>query len=97
MSMLAAETLDLLTHSPDGESRGLIFRFGDLFPLDPTAHLMTGTFDAATVARPWGLRLLSGPRSCLPTGKGKHEGPTNDTSGGTPDGKGPSREETRRD
>lgn len=97
MPMLTNETFDLVTHSPDGESRGLIFRNGDLFPLDPTSHLLTGTFDHATAARPWGLRFLSEPRPCLPTGKGKHEGGTNETSGGTPDGKGPSKEETRRD
>jgi hypothetical protein len=97
MTTPVRQPVDLLTHSPDGESRGLIFRAGDLFPLDPTQHLMTGTFDAATEVRPWGLRYLSGPRPCLPTGKGKHEGPTNDTSGGTPDGQGPSKEETKRD
>lgn len=97
MSILATDPFGLLTHSPDGESRGLIFRAGDLFPLDPTQHLMAGTFDAATAARPWGLRYLSGPRPCLPTGKGKHEGATNDTSGGTPDGSSPPKEETKRD
>lgn len=89
--------LDLVTHSPDGESRGLIFRAGDLFPLDPTQHLMIGSFEGASVARPWGLRYLSEPRPCLPTGKGKHEGGTNDTSGGTTDGSGPQKEETKSD
>lgn len=97
MSMLTSEPLELVTHSPDGESRGVVFRAGDLFPLDPNGHLMIGRFDAATVARPWGLQFLSAPRPCLPTGKGKHEGGSNDTSGGHPDGNGPQKEETKRD
>jgi hypothetical protein len=89
--------LDIITHSPDGESRGLIFREGDIFPLDPTQHLLTGTYDEGTACRPWGLRFLSEPKPYLPTGKGKHEGPTSKTSGGTPDGSSPPTEETSSD
>jgi hypothetical protein len=84
--------VDLLTCSPDGESRGLLARAGDLFPLDPTGHLLTGSSEQATASRPWGLRWLRvpAPRS------GKHEGPTSVTTGG--DGQGPATaEDTQRD
>jgi hypothetical protein len=70
--------VDLLICSPDGESRGLLARAGDLFPLDPSGHLLTGSFAAATAWRPWGLRYLRVPRPRC----GKHEGPTSSTTGG---------------
>ena len=76
-------------HSPDGESRALLVRVGDLFPLDPTGHLRSGSYERASDLRPWGLRFL---RASLPRA-GKHEGPTSSTSGG--DGTGP--EETTSD
>lgn len=68
----------LLTCSPDGESRGLLARAGDLFPLDPSGHLLTGSFAQRTAWRPWGLRYLRVPQPRA----GKHEGPTSWTSGG---------------
>ncbi|MGI5232846.1 hypothetical protein [Actinoallomurus sp. CA-142502] len=67
---------DLVTHSPDGESRGLPFRVGDLFPLSPTGHLLEARGEAATDVRPWGLRYL---RPLTPRA-GKHEGATSETS-----------------
>ncbi|MBE1532289.1 methyltransferase domain-containing protein [Actinomadura algeriensis] len=51
-------TLDLVTHSPDGESRGLAFRVGDIFPMDPNLDLASEIDARATEARPWGLRFL---------------------------------------
>ena len=86
---LITSSPDLLTHSPDGESRGRLMRVGDLFPLDPTGHLRSGSYERASAVRPWGLRFLRVP---LPRA-GKHEGPTARTSGG--DGTGP--EETSSD
>lgn len=83
--------VDLLLCSPDGESRGLLARAGDLLPLDPAGHLLAGSFAPATAWRPWGLRYLRVPRPRA----GKHEGPTSDTTGG--DQKPGSSEETRRD
>jgi hypothetical protein len=74
----SAGEVDLLSCSPDGESRALLARVGDLFPLDPSGHLLTGSFAAATSLRPWGLRYLRVPRPRC----GKHEGPTSSTSGG---------------
>ncbi len=83
---------DLLRCSPDGEPRGLLARAGDLFPLDPTNHLLIGSFALATALRPWGLRWLRVPRPR----SGKHEGPTSVTTGG--DGQGPSTaEDTQKD
>ncbi|MBB4914065.1 hypothetical protein [Streptosporangium saharense] len=35
------DILDLITHSPDGESRGLIFRAGDVFPMSPSHHILS--------------------------------------------------------
>ena len=70
--------VDLLICSPDGESRGLVARAGDLFPLDPSGHLLTGSSAAATAWRPWGLRYLRVPQPRA----GKHEGPTSATTGG---------------
>lgn len=72
----------LITHSPDGESRGLIFRSGDVFPLLPTQHILSAPATPATTARPWGLRFLVVP----PITAGRHEGQTKVTSGGNPDG-----------
>jgi hypothetical protein len=48
--------LDLIVHSPDGESRGLLFRVGDVFPMLPTRHTLSATGTPASMARPWGLR-----------------------------------------
>lgn len=82
-TMTTREDLDLLICSPDGQSRGVLARAGDLFPLDPADHLLTGSFEQATAMRPWGLRWLHVPRPRA----GKHEGPTSTTTGG--DGQGP--------
>lgn len=60
--------VDLVTHSPDGESRGLMFRVGDIFPMDPGLDLASQKHAPATEARPWGLRFLTTPR-----GAGKHD------------------------
>lgn len=70
---------DLLTRSPDGEPRGLLFRVGDLFPLDPTGHLFEARGEAASPVRPWGLRYL---RRLTPRA-GKHEGASKATSTST--------------
>jgi hypothetical protein len=83
--------VDLLICSPDGESRGLIVRVGDLFPLDPSGHLLTGSFAEASLLRPWGLRYLRVPQPRC----GKHEGATSSTSGG--DNQPGTSEETRAD
>lgn len=77
---------DLLTHSPDGESRGILFRVGDLFPMDPRPHQRTGIDQPATDARPWGLRYLRVPQIRA----GKHESDTGKhTTGGSGDSKDP--------
>lgn len=88
-----AVELDLVTHSPDGESRGLMFRVGDIYPMDPAPHHRSQIGQAATAARPWGLRYL---RPAQPRA-GKHEGTTSDFTTGTggADGQGP--EDTGRD
>ncbi|ARX85613.1 MULTISPECIES: hypothetical protein [Streptomyces] len=79
--LAATDELDLVTHSPDGESRGLFERTGSLFPLNPIGHLLTAITDAPSTVRPWGLRFAEIPRpSC-----GKHEGGSKTTSG-HPDG-----------
>ncbi|QFG22796.1 hypothetical protein [Actinomadura sp. WMMB 499] len=76
--------LDLVTHSPDGESRGLAFRVGDIFPMDPGLDMASKMDAAATRARPWGLRFLVRPRA------GKHEKGTSDyTTGGQGDSQNP--------
>lgn len=84
ISSAGQQQRDLITQSPDGESRGMIFRIGDLFPLDPSGHLLEARAEHATCARPWGLRHLTplSPRA------GKHEGSSQATSSGT-DGSGP--------
>lgn len=74
---LEQERLNLLTHSPDGESRGLLARAGDLFPLDPREHLRAGGIhEPASLVRPWGMRLLRIPQ----IEAGKHEGTSQFTS-----------------
>lgn len=76
--------LDPVTHSPDGESRGLAFRVGDIFPMDPGLDLASQIEAPATEARPWGLRFLVLPRA------GKHDKGTSDyTTGGNGDGQHP--------
>jgi hypothetical protein len=77
IAMNSGDGVDLLVCSPDGESRGLLARVGDLLPLDPSGHLLSGSFAPATAWRPWGLRYLRVPQPRA----GKHEGPTSDTSG----------------
>lgn len=74
---------DFLECSPDGESRGLLARTGDLFPLNPAGQLIAASSAQPTDQRPWGLRWLRVPRPRA----GKHEGPTSVTTGG--DGQGP--------
>ncbi|TDD72119.1 hypothetical protein E1293_33125 [Actinomadura darangshiensis] len=78
------DQLDLVTHSPDGESRGLAFRVGDIFPMDPGLDLASQTDAPATKARPWVLRFLVAPRA------GKHDKGTSDyTTGGQGDNQHP--------
>ncbi|TDC44677.1 hypothetical protein E1281_33055 [Actinomadura sp. KC345] len=78
------EPLDSVTHSPDGESRGLVFRVGDIFPLDPGLDQASQIDAAATEARPWGLRFLVVPRA------GKHDKGTSEyTTGGQGDSQHP--------
>ncbi|CAM3731242.1 hypothetical protein [Nocardiopsis rhodophaea] len=74
--------LDLITHSPDGESRGLDFRFGDVFPMDPRPHQRLKIDEPASEARPWGLRFLRAPQH--PTGK-RRSGTSDFTTGGSRD------------
>ncbi|MDL4775316.1 hypothetical protein [Actinomadura xylanilytica] len=81
---------DLVTRSPDGESRGLMARVGDLFPLNPIGNVLSRTDASASPARPWGLRFLSVPQPRA----GKHEGGTNETSG-DPDGNKPGEERSK--
>ncbi|MGH3157782.1 MAG: hypothetical protein ACRDNF_14560 [Streptosporangiaceae bacterium] len=78
---------DLLTHSPDGESRAKLYRVGDLFPMDPSAHQRSQIGESATAARPWGMRYLRVP----PLNAGSHEGSTSSytTGSGDSDGNGP--------
>lgn len=73
MMLNAAGGVDLVLCSPDGESRGLLARTGDIFPLDPSQDLCSGGSggeEGLSPARPWGLRFLrvTEPRA------GKHEG-----------------------
>jgi len=78
---------DPITHSPDGESRGLMYRVGDIFPMDPAPHHRSQIDQPATQARPWGLRYLR----AAPPRAGKHEGSTSDftTGAGGSDGQNP--------
>lgn len=81
------EADDQVTCSPDGESRGLMARVGDLFPLNPIGNVLSRTDTPASPARPWGLRFLAVPQPRA----GKHEGGTNETTG-DPDGTSPGEE-----
>jgi hypothetical protein len=76
---------ELITCSPDGESRGVMFRVGDVFPLNPIRHVLSAPDTPASAARPWGLRFLKPPRFSA----GKHEGNTRPTSAPNPDGSAP--------
>lgn len=82
---LVGAVSDLLTHSPDGETRGLLARVGDLFPLDPADDLCAGRHEPASGVRPWGLRFLRDPQPQV----GKHGGKTQATTGGGVDGQNP--------
>ncbi|QKW39172.1 hypothetical protein HUT06_38360 [Actinomadura sp. NAK00032] len=73
---MTPQTLDLVTHSPDGESRGLAFRVGDIFPMDPALDQSSQLDAVATEARPWGLRFLVVPRA------GKHDKGTSEYTTG---------------
>ncbi|GAA0988187.1 hypothetical protein GCM10009555_069270 [Acrocarpospora macrocephala] len=84
--------LDLITHSPDGESRGRLFRAGDFFPMSPSNHILSAPYTLASPARPWGLRHLVVP----PITAGAHEGGSNETSESSSDGTSPN-EETSKD
>lgn len=77
---------DLITHSPDGESRGLDFRVGDLFPMDPRPHQRLKIDEPASAARPWGLQFLYAPTQPV----GKRRSDTSDfTTGGGQDNQNP--------
>ena len=79
------EGLDLILDSPDGESRGLLFRTGDVFPLLPHMQMLTVSPAPASCARPWGLRHLVVP---LPRA-GAHEGGGTRETSSNPDGSSP--------
>ena len=81
-----ADDVDLLLCSPDGESRGLLARTGDIFPLDPSRDLCPEGQQSSSSARPWGLRFLQVPQMTA----GKHEGTGQSTTGsGSGDGQHP--------
>lgn len=80
----AGDGLEFITCSPDGESRGLTFRVGDVFPLLPFRRLCSASASPASASRPWGLRFLVVP----PITAGRHEGGTKPTSN-NPDGSAP--------
>lgn len=84
---------DLLTHSPDGESRAKLYRVGDIFPMDPSAHQRSRIDESATTSRPWGMRFLRVP----PPSAGKHEGNTSDTTTGTGNSDGQTPEDKGKD
>ncbi|MEV4079385.1 hypothetical protein ACGFJC_52555 [Nonomuraea fuscirosea] len=85
--------LDLITHSPDGESRGTPFRAGDFFPMSPTKHILSAAGTPAGEARPWGLRHLVPP---TPVASGNHGGNgSNESSETTSDGNGPNEEKVK--
>lgn len=86
-----APEFDLITHSPDGETRGTIWRIGDFFPMSPTKHVLSGTHHSPSSARPWGLRFLT----VAPISAGKHEGGSNETSETSSDGNGTNEEKTK--
>ncbi|MEU8800469.1 hypothetical protein [Spirillospora sp. NPDC048819] len=73
-----------MTHSPDGESRGLVFQVGDISPPWTRAWTSRPRSTPATEAAPWGLRFLVQPRA------GKHDmGTSGYTTGGQGDGQHP--------
>jgi hypothetical protein len=74
---LNATDVDLLLCSPDGESRRLLARVGDIFPLDPSRDLCPGNEVRPSPARPWGLRFLQVPQPRA----GRHEGTGQATTG----------------
>lgn len=78
--------------SPDGEPRNVLARVGDLFPLDPTAHILSASGEGPSQVRPFGLRYA---RTMQPRAA-RHAGGTKETTG-TPDGNGPHGEDTQRD
>jgi len=78
-----------LEHSPDGESRGLLARVGDIFPLDPSGQRLLASHEAPSAVRPWGLRFARPPQPRA----GAHEGGTKETTG-DPDGNKPGEETT---
>lgn len=83
--------IDLLICSPDGESRGILFRVGDLFPMDPRPHQRLAINEPASDARPWGLRYLR-PQQIR---AGRHESDTKEyTTGGGGDNKDPEDSDT---
>jgi hypothetical protein len=84
---------DLLTHSPDGETRGKLYRAGDIYPMDPSAHQRSQVGEPATAARPWGMRYLRVP----PLNAGKHEGSTSSSTTGSGDGDGNGPEDESKD
>jgi hypothetical protein len=84
---------DLLTHSPDGESRAKLYRVGDIYPMDPSPHQRWRNGEPATVARPWGMRYLRVP----PLNAGKHEDSTKETTTGTGDKDGAKPEDRGKD
>ncbi|HEY7175728.1 MAG TPA: hypothetical protein VH442_12495 [Micromonosporaceae bacterium] len=75
-TVAAPGVFDPVTHSPDGESRGLMHRVGDVFAMVPIGDLLSAPDTPASQARPWGLRFLRVPQPRA----GKHEGGTNDVS-----------------
>jgi hypothetical protein len=83
---------DILTHSPHGEPRALLFRVGDIFPMDPAPHHRSRIDEPATAARPFGMRFLRVPSPRA----GAHESGTSDfTAGnGNADGSGPEDSDT---
>lgn len=86
MTTPLAQELNLLTHSPDGESRGVMFRVGDIFPMDPRPHQRLAIDEPPSEVRPWGLRYLTRPQIRA----GKHESDTGKyTTGGGGDNQGP--------
>ncbi|CNF40042.1 putative ATP-grasp target RiPP [Mycobacterium tuberculosis] len=65
MSRLVPEGPNGLLCSPDGESRGLMVRVGDLFPLDPApaVHAASTASPSLTGVRPWGLAFVRLPNA----------------------------------
>ncbi|RNL83980.1 putative ATP-grasp-modified RiPP [Halostreptopolyspora alba] len=55
------DDIDPITRSPDGESRALLARVGDAFPLDPHTRIQRSSTEAPSSTRPWGLRYAQSP------------------------------------